>query len=95
VEIWGQVRPARGRTSARVDVLARRGRGLIRTLRVRTNSRGYFMLRFRRPGAARLRYQAQWSAPDGKELRSRIARAGRPIRYLDAGEPMPPRNSGR
>ena len=89
------MRPAQGRTVARVDVLSQAG-SLVRTLRVRTNPSGYFTDPVPSP---RMRHgcatRRSGSAPDGKELRSRVARAGPPIRYLDAGEPPPPRNSGR
>ena len=57
VEVWGQVRPARGRVRAVVQV-ARSARGRFRTLRrVRTNRAGYFRFDLRRAGAARLRYR--------------------------------------
>ena len=62
----------------RVERAGPRRAACVRTLRVRTNASGYFRLRFRRADAARLRYQARWSAPYGEALRSRVARAGPP-----------------
>ncbi len=77
VEVWGQVRPASGRV--RVTVAnARSGAMLGRPL---TNAAGYYRFVVRRDGAARLRYRASWTTPDGETLRSRLAAAGRPIKY--------------
>lgn len=82
VEVWGQVRPAEGRVRARVR-LVRRGR-LGRTVRrPRTNPAGYYRFRLRRRDVARLRLRAEWESPDGETMRSRVARAGRPIAYLE------------
>ena len=60
VEVWGQVRPARGRTRATVQV-ARSDKGPFKTLkRVRTNKAGYFRFEARRGRAARLSYRLRW-----------------------------------
>ena len=77
----GRVRPAVGRTVANVAVLP--GGRVVRTLRVGTNPRGYFMIHVRRRDAAALRYQARWTTSKGEELHSRVAGAGPLIRYLD------------
>ena len=76
VEVWGQVRPARGRVRAVVQV-ARSAKGPFRTLRrVRTNRAGYFRFEVRRAGASRLSYRLRW-----KRHTSRVAKAGRRIKY--------------
>jgi hypothetical protein len=77
VEVWGQVRPANGRTRVVVEIA---GRGAV-VRRPATNPAGYYRFVLRRGGAARLRYRATWTAPDGEELQSRVASAGRPIKY--------------
>jgi hypothetical protein len=64
-----------------VDVRASSGGGFTRIARPMTNRAGYFRIRVRRSGAARLRFRTQWRAPGGELMRSRVARAGRPIRY--------------
>lgn len=79
VEVWGMVRPARGRVRPSVRVSS--GGTFATAARPRTNPSGYFRIRLRRPGAERLRYRLEWRTPTGT-LRSRVARAGRPIRYL-------------
>jgi hypothetical protein len=81
VELWGQVRPARGRTTAVIRAGGRSG-GRMRVARVRTNRWGFFVTRVRRPGAARLRYRSLWRSPSGVLMKSRVAGAGRFIRYL-------------
>ena len=76
VEVWGQVRPARGRVRATVQV-ARTATGQFRTLkRVRTNRAGYFRFDLRRAGASRLSYRLSWG-----RHQSRIAKPGRKIKY--------------
>ena len=78
VEVWGQVRPARGRARPLISV-SRSAKGPFRRLRAaRTNSAGYYRFELRRRGAARLRYRASW-----RDLRSRVARPGRPIAYRE------------
>ena len=76
VEVWGQVRPARGRVRATVQV-AGSAKGPFRTLkRVRTNRAGYFRFDVRRSRAARLSYRLSWGGHH-----SRVATAGRKIKY--------------
>jgi len=76
VEVWGQVRPARGRVRAAVQV-ARSARGPFKTIkRVRTNKAGYFRFELRRGRASRLSYRLRWRSHS-----SRVAKAGRRIRY--------------
>ncbi len=88
VEVWGQVRPARGRTLATITA-ARPGSRFRAVRRVRTNRSGYFRVVVRRPGAARLLWQLRWTGRtliDGyftrERQRSRVATAGRRIGYL-------------
>lgn len=81
VEVWGQVRAARGRVRPRVSV-SRSAKGPFRRLRsARTNGAGYYRFDVRRRGAARLHYRASW-----RGFASRVARPGRRIRYR---EPLP------
>ncbi len=76
VEVWGQVRPARRRERAVVEV-ARSAKGPFKRLkRVRTNRVGYFRFQLRRGRAAKLHYRLRWRGHS-----SRIAKAGRRIRY--------------
>ncbi|HEX2162005.1 MAG TPA: hypothetical protein VHF88_09325 [Thermoleophilaceae bacterium] len=79
VEVWGQVRPASGRTQAVIEIA---GTGSV-VRRQRTNASGYYRFVLRRAGAARLRYRATWAAPDGETLQSRVAAPGRPIKYRE------------
>ena len=79
VEVWGAARPARGRVA--VDVSASSGGGFSRVARPRTNRAGYFRIRVRRGGAAALSFRTQWRSPARELMRSRVAKAGRPIRY--------------
>ena len=79
VEIWGQVRPAEGAASPRVQV--QRGRAWATVATPRTNSAGYF--RIRRGSGVRTRWRIEWDAPGGEVMRSRIASPGRKIRYLE------------
>lgn len=82
VELWGRVRPARGRVRPRVAIV--RGAGAGRTVRrPLTNPSGYYRFRLRRRNAHRLRYRAEWDGPDGETMRSRLAAPGRPIRYRE------------
>jgi len=80
VEVWGQVRPAEGRVRAAIVGAPRGGRYSV-LRRPTTNRSGIFRIFVRRPGARALRYQLRWREPGGEQLRSRVARAGRPIRY--------------
>ena len=86
VEVWGQVRPAEGRTTATITISPRPGQPFAAARQVTTNVAGYFRVRVRRRGAPRLRYRIEWTSPSGALLRSRIANAGPPIRY----RPDPP-----
>ena len=79
VEVWGAARPATSRVA--VDVSASAGGGFTRVARPRTNPAGYFRIRLRRSGAARLSFRTRWRSPAGVLMRSRTALAGRPIRY--------------
>jgi hypothetical protein len=77
VEVWGQVRPATGRTRPVVEIAGRSavvGRPL-------TNSTGYYRFVVRRARAARLRYRASWTDPAGETFSSRVASPGRAIEY--------------
>ena len=87
VEVWGLARPAEGRTTLTVTLAPRR-RGRFRPVRTaHTNRSGYFRIRLRRRGAARLRYRLQWRSPSGAVMYSRQALAGRRLRYLEPVEP--------
>jgi hypothetical protein len=77
VEVWGQVRPASGR--ARVTVAIAGSERVVR--RATTNASGFYRFFVSRRGAARQRYRASWVDPGGETLRSRVAAAGRPIKY--------------
>jgi hypothetical protein len=78
VEVWGQVRPAEGAVTPRVQT--ERGGVWTTVATPRTNAAGYF--RIRRRASARARWRLEWDAPGGGVVRSRIASAGRKIRYL-------------
>jgi hypothetical protein len=80
VEVWGQVRPATGRVRAEIVIASGSSKG-VRVGRPLTNGAGYYRFRVRRGGASRLRYRASWASPNGETLRSRVASAGRPIKY--------------
>ncbi len=89
VEVWGQARPAEGRTSITITLSTAAG-GPFRAIRtVRTNPAGYFRVRLRRRGAASRSYRLAWREPDGDLVLSRKARAGRRIRYLEPAQPRP------
>ena len=79
VEVWGAARPATGR--ARVNVTASSGGAFTRVATPTTNPAGYFRIRLRRANAARLRFRTEWRSGGGELMRSRVARAGAPIRY--------------
>jgi len=79
VEVWGQVRPAEGATVARVQVS--RGGRWTTVATPRTNAAGYF--RIKRRSSAKTRWRLEWVAPGGALMRSRVASAGRRIRYLE------------
>ena len=86
VEVWGQVRPADGRTSATLTISPRAGRAYKAAASLPTNPMGYVRMRLRRRNAALMHYRTEWRSPSGRLLRSRAARAGRRPRYL----PDPP-----
>ncbi len=79
VEVWGQVRPAEGPTTLRVQV--ERAGSWVTVATPRTNATGYF--RFNRRASARTRWRLEWTSPSGEIMRSRIASAGKRIRYLE------------
>lgn len=79
LEVWGLVRPADGAANPRVQV--ERGGVWTTVATPRTNPAGYF--RIRRRGSAATRWRLEWDGPGGEVMRSRIASAGRKIRYLE------------
>jgi hypothetical protein len=109
VEVWGQARPAEGSTSITITSSPAAGRPFRPVRTVRTNPAGYFRVRLRRRRAASLSYRLGWRPPtapaksysyplvslppSGPVMRSRTARAGRRIRYLEPARPRarPPR----
>ena len=86
VEVWGQVRPAEGRTTATLTLSPSAGRAYAAIAKISTNREGYFRIRLRRRNAALMRYRTEWQGPGGT-LRSRAAEAGRMPHYLP--EPKP------
>jgi len=88
VEVWGQVRPVRRRVRARVFTVSGGTRRRIAT--PRTNRAGYFRFFVRRRGATGLRFQSEFQLRPAEyvttgeaTIRSRVARVGRRIRYLE------------
>ncbi|MDQ3644708.1 MAG: hypothetical protein M3356_04275 [Actinomycetota bacterium] len=78
VEVYGQVRPG---GSASVQIQAARGKGAFKRVKsVRTSGRGMFKVKVSRAGATRLRWRLV-SARGGSLLTSRVAKAGKPLRY--------------
>ena len=77
VEVWGHVRPAETATTPRVQLL--RGGVWTTVAAPRTNANGIFRLTRRASAAGR--WRLEWDAPGGGVIRSRIASAGRKIRY--------------
>ena len=78
VEVYGQLRPG---GSASVQIQAAKGGGSFTAVRsARTNGRGMFKVNVRRAGATRLRWRLALSGPGGLTT-SRIAKAGKPLRY--------------
>jgi len=83
VEVWGQVRPARGRVTPVVAV-SKSSRGpFVRASGARTNASGYYRFVFKRANAAKLRYRATWTSPSRQRFTSRVATAGKAITYRE------------
>ncbi len=82
VEVWGQVRPASGRARPVVTIARGMAEGAV-IGRPLTNSAGYYRFVVSRRGAASLSYRASWTAPTGDTLLSRVAAAGKPIKYQE------------
>ncbi len=78
VEVYGQVRPGRSNT---VQLQSSSGRPFAAIRTVRTNSRGFFRITVNSGGAAGKRYRLSWMDPAGNAFTSRVARAGKPLRY--------------
>jgi hypothetical protein len=78
VEVWGQVRPAKGRVRAAVSAASSPAGPFTGVRSPRTNAAGYFRFVLRRRGAAKLQYRSTWHGRT-----SRTATAGRPIRYRE------------
>jgi hypothetical protein len=81
VEVWGEARPARGRTTVSVYAYSKSRKRYLRVARARANPRGIFRKRVRRGSASRLRYQLRWRDASGKVVFSRPAHAGPRLRY--------------
>lgn len=84
VEVYGQARPTRlsgGSTSVAVQVSE--GGGEFATVaQRRTNARGIFQTNISRAGAAGARWRLSWLDPvTGQPVTSRIAKAGKRLRY--------------
>ena len=81
VEVYGQARPAGGSTSVAIQIS--RGGGEFETVaQRRTNARGIFRTNISRAGAAGARWRLSWlDSATGEPITSRIARAGRRLRY--------------
>lgn len=82
VEVWGMVRPADGAVQPTVEIASGSLAGTV-VGRPITYSTGYFKFNVRRRNASKLRYRATWTSPAGEQLRSRVAAAGRPIKYFE------------
>jgi hypothetical protein len=82
VEVWGQVRPASGRARPVVTIARGMAAGAV-IGRPLTNPSGYYRLVVSRRGAASLSYRASWTDSDGDTLLSRVAAAGKPIKYQE------------
>jgi len=83
VEVWGQVRPAAGRTRLTVEVSASSGGPFTRLSAPPTNATGYYRFAITRRNAARRFYRARWTSPAGVKIKSRVAAAGKPIAYRE------------
>jgi hypothetical protein len=82
VEVWGQVRPAAGRARPIVTIARGSAAGAV-VGQPLTNTAGYYRFVVSRRGAASLSYRAAWTDPDGEALLSRVATAGKPIKYQE------------
>jgi len=80
VEVWGQVRPANRRARPVISIARGMAAGAV-VGRPLTNASGYYRFVVSRRGAGSLSYRASWTDPDGETLRSRVAAAGKPIKY--------------
>ncbi len=81
VEVYGQARPSRGSTSVAVQV-SQGGAEFETVTQARTNARGIFRTNISRAGAAGARWRLSWLDPvTGEPITSRIARAGKRLRY--------------
>jgi hypothetical protein len=78
VEVWGQVRPAAGRTRPVIEVASAAVGPFTRLKSPRTNGTGYFRFGLRRRGAAKLFYRMTWHG-----RHSRVAKPGRRIAYRE------------
>lgn len=78
VEVYGQVRPG-GSKSAQIQVLKNGSFSAVRS--VKTSSRGMFKVNVTRKNAAKLTWRLASSDSNGAPITSRIAKAGKPLRY--------------
>ncbi|MBA2792926.1 MAG: hypothetical protein H0U32_02900 [Thermoleophilaceae bacterium] len=77
VEVYGQVRPGLSNT---VQLQSSKGGAFAAVRSVKTNGRGFFRITVRGSGAAAKRYRLSW-IDAGTAFTSRVARAGKPLRY--------------
>jgi len=78
VEVYGQVRPG-GAASVQIQVLKNGKFSRVRS--VRTNRRGMFKVNVKRNKAAKLTWRLATGAANGSLPTSRVAKAGKPLRY--------------
>jgi hypothetical protein len=86
VEVYGQVRPVRlllgGPVSIALVQMSQGGGPFQTVASPRTNSRGIFRINVNRSGAAGARWRVLWTSPEtGQAFDSRVATAGKPLRY--------------
>lgn len=77
VEVYGQVRPG---GSSTVQIQSSAGGRFTAVRNVKTNGRGFFVVTVRGSRAAAKRYRLSAQGPEGL-FTSRVARAGKPLRY--------------
>ena len=77
VEVYGQVRPG---GSSTVQIQSSTGGPFAAVRSVKTNGRGFFVVTVKGSGAAAKRYRLAAQGPGGL-FTSRVARAGKPLRY--------------